>query len=92
MTFFAQILDIVSMDFLVQYLRNSLERFRVPCTNLKNNVAYGHKIDEYLESLRYIETSIGHYDKRASNLMEQELYVLQKIELLEKQIASELCL
>lgn len=87
-----QISDIVAMHLLVQYIRDTLENVRFACINLKNHMAYGHQIDEYLTSLLTVERNITHYDKRAQELMEQELYILQKMDLLEAQIASELCL
>lgn len=87
-----QIADIIAMDLLVQYLRDSLESVRSACTGLKHNTLYSTQVDEYLESLKIVERSICHYDERSAQLMEQELYVLQKMELLEEQIASELCL
>lgn len=87
-----QISDIVAIDLLVQYLRGSLESIRIACAQLKNRMAYTNKVDEYLESLKIVERSISYYDTRTSHLMEQELYILQKMELLEAQIASEICL
>lgn len=85
-----QVSDIVSMDVLVQYLRDVLDNVRTACMHFRHTVGYADKIDEYLASLQLVEGSIRQYEHRSAFLMDQEVYILEKMRLLEEQIASEL--
>lgn len=87
-----QVADIVSMDILVQYLRDSLESARASCYQLKYRVNNDTKVQDYLDSLSAVERTIAQYEHRSSLLMDQEVYILEKMQLLEEQIASEFCL
>lgn len=87
-----QVADIVSMDILVQYLRDSLESVRASCYQLKYRVHNDTKVQDYLDTLSAVERTIAQYEHRSSLLMDQEVYILEKMQLLEAQIASELCL
>lgn len=87
-----QIADIVAMDLLVQYLHQALVSVKASCRHLRSNLPFSTQVDEYLKSLESIESSIGYYDKRASRLMDQEVLIMEKMLLLEQQIASELCI
>lgn len=87
-----QVADIVARDVLIEYLRDSLEIMRASCEQLKYRVAYADKIDNYLESLTHVERIISQHAFRSTQLMDQERHFLEKISLLEKHIAAELCL
>lgn len=87
-----QIADIVSMDILVQYLRDSLESVRASCYQLKYRLNNDTKVQDYLNSLSAVERTIAQYEHRSSLLMDQEVYILEKMQLLEEHIASEFCL
>lgn len=87
-----QVADIVSMDILVQYLRDSLESVRASCYQLKYRVHNDTKVHDYLETLSAVERTIAQYEHRSSLLMDQEVYILEKMQLLEAHIASEFCL
>lgn len=85
-----QMAEVVAMDILSRFLRDSLESVRMSCLILRENVAFAEKIDNYVASLDYVERSLSHYELRSSRLMEQEHSVFVKMDMLEKYIAKEL--
>lgn len=85
-----QISGIVSMDLLTQFLKESIQMIREACYQLKEAQMYSEKIDDYLVGLDRIENTVRYYENRSARLMEQEFQLMQKIQLLEKQIASEI--
>ncbi len=87
-----QIADIVAVDLLVQYLHDALMLVKASCMSLRNNVPFSNQVDDYLISLDSVERNAAYYDTRASRLMEQEVLIMEKMLLLEQQIASELCI
>jgi conjugative transfer pilus assembly protein TraH len=87
-----QISDIVAMDLLVQYLHEALTSIKSSCMHIRNNVPYATQVDEYVKSLETVERCVTYYDSRASRLMDQEVLIMEKMLLLEQQIASELCI
>jgi conjugative transfer pilus assembly protein TraH len=87
-----QVADLVARDVLVEYLRDALETIKASCGHLRYRVPYADKIDEYILSLKDVERCISQYAVRSNRIQEQERYILEKIALLEKHIAAELCL
>jgi conjugative transfer pilus assembly protein TraH len=85
-----QMADVVAIDVLSRFLRESLDSVRRACSRLRENVAYANKIDSYLDSLEYVERSLSNYESRSARLMEQEHSVFVKMDMLEKYIAREL--
>ena len=85
-----QMAEVVAMDILSRFLRDSLESVRMACLRLRETVVYADKIDSYLASLDYVERSLSHYELRSSRLMEQEHSIFVKMDMLEKYIAKEL--
>ncbi len=85
-----QMADVVAIDVLSRYLRESLDSVRRACFRLRENIAYANKIDTYLDSLEYVERSLNNYELRSARLMEQEHSVFVKMDMLEKYIAQEL--
>ena len=85
-----QMADVVAIDVLSRFLRESLDSVRRACARLRESVAYANKIDSYLDSLEYVERSLNNYESRSARLMEQEHSVFVKMDMLEKYIAQEL--
>ena len=85
-----QVADIVAMDLLIQYLREAVQIVREGAHQLKRAQMYAVEIDTYLEELGRIEETIRYYETRTSQLMEREFHTMQKVQMLEEQIASEI--
>lgn len=85
-----QIADIVAMDLLIQYLREAVQIVREGTHQLKRAQMYAAEVDSYLEELGRIEETIRYYETRTSQQMEREFHTMQKVQLLEDQIASEI--
>jgi len=85
-----QISGIVAMDLLTQFLKESIQMVREACNQLKQAQMYSEKLDDYLVGLDRIESAVHYYETRSARLMEQEFQLMQKIQLLEQQIASEI--
>lgn len=87
-----QIADIVAMDLLIQFLKESISIVREGCTHLRREQMFASSVDDYLNELERVEQSIRYYETRAMNQMEREFQMMQKIDMIENQIASELIL
>jgi conjugative transfer pilus assembly protein TraH len=85
-----QIADIVAMDLLVQYLSEAVTLVREGTKQLRESQFYAHAIDDYLLELDRTERKIRYYETRTMNLFEREFRMMEKIQLLEEQIASEI--
>jgi conjugative transfer pilus assembly protein TraH len=51
---------------------------------------YSDQIDEYITNLDRVRKEIQYYETRAKQKMDAELAIMQKIQMLEEQIALEL--
>ena len=89
---FYHVSDVVAMDLLNQYLREAIELVRDGAYQLRRGQMFADIVDEYLEDLKNIENTLRYYENKCSNLAEQEFQLIQKMQLLEKQFASELVL
>ena len=87
-----QISDIVALDLLTQFLKESILLIREGCFQLKQAQMFAEQLNSYIVQLDRVEGTALAYEKRASRFMEQELQLIQKIVLLEEQIAAELIL
>jgi conjugative transfer pilus assembly protein TraH len=85
-----QVSDIVGMDMLVQYLREAVEVVRNGAFQARSVQMYGDKIDEYLRQLDSVEATIREYEVKTSRLMEREFQMMQRIQMYEDKIASEI--
>lgn len=87
-----QVADVVAMDLLVQFLREATELVRSGAKQLKNQQMYANAVDEYLDELSRIEDTVKYYENRNMRLMDREFQTMQKIQIIEEQIASEIVL
>lgn len=87
-----QIADIVAMDMLSQFLKEALDSVREGAQILRMSQEFSSDIDEYIHDLDRIRRSIQYYETRSMQMMEREMQILQKMQLIEDQIASELFL
>ena len=85
-----QMAEVVSLDLLSKYLKESLDAVRRSCLWFKQQVSFSDKIDAYLESLEYVERKFNEYEARPLRLMEQENSIFHRMDMLEKYIKSEL--
>jgi conjugative transfer pilus assembly protein TraH len=87
-----QVADIVAMDLLIQYLSEVVNLVREGVNHLRKSQFYAEPIDDYLRELDRVERTIRYYETRSMNLFEREFQMMQKIQILEDQIASEIIL
>jgi conjugative transfer pilus assembly protein TraH len=84
------IADTVAMDMLMQCIKEGIEVIRAGCNQLKAQQMYSDQIDEYITNLDRVRKEIQYYETRAKQKMDAELAIMQKIQMLEEQIALEL--
>ncbi|MCH9625623.1 MAG: hypothetical protein S4CHLAM123_07990 [Chlamydiales bacterium] len=87
-----QISEIVAMDLLSKFLKEAIQLVREGCYQLKQSQMYSDQIDDFLVDLERVEKTVHYYETRSARLMEQEFQLMQKVQLLEQQIASEIIL
>ncbi len=87
-----QIADIVAMDMLAQCFKEGLDLIRDGCRQLRNGQMYAAEIDDYIGNLDRLAEEVRHIEIRSSQMIERELQILQKMQMLEEQIASEIIL
>ncbi len=85
-----QVADIVAMDLMAQYLRDVINFVRDGASQLKRAQLFAHEIDDYLAELGRVERTVKYYETRAMQRMQREFQLMQKLEILEKQIAEEI--
>ncbi|HEY4832887.1 MAG TPA: conjugal transfer protein TraH, partial [Waddliaceae bacterium] len=85
--------EIVAMDLLMQFLREAIEIVREGAVQFKNEKIYGgSEIDDYIEELKHVERKVSYYETRSMQLFEREFLIIQKIQLIEEQLRTELFL
>lgn len=88
-----QVSEIVAMDLLMQFLTEAIEAVREGTQQFKNEKMYGiEEIDDFLEELKLVEQKVRYYETRAMQLFEREFLLIQKVQLIEDQLRSELIL
>lgn len=87
-----QVADIIAMDMLLQYLREISEKVRESCHQLRSSQFYATEIDDYLKELNHVEKTLRYYEQRNAAMMTRENQLIEKITLIENQLASELIL
>lgn len=85
-----QVADIVAMDILAQCLREGIESVRDGCFHLRRQQMYGDEIDQYVASLDRISEEVRRYETQSMHMVTRELQIMQKMQILEEQIASEI--
>jgi len=85
-----EIADIVAIDLLFQYFREVIELVRDGASQLKRGQMYSDAVDEYLENLNRVEGVVRHYEERIARDVNKEFQLIQKIQMLEEQIALEI--
>ena len=84
--------DMVAMDLLIQYLSEAVQLVREGAQQLKQGQYYSEYIDNYLVELARIERTVRRYETQSKETLDKEFQLMQKIHLLEEQIASEITL
>jgi conjugative transfer pilus assembly protein TraH len=84
------IADIVTWDVLSQIIYEALDSVTRGCQQLRANSMYSAEIDQYLEDLERVKKIVSRYDRKIQKAMDLEMRLLQKLQLLEKQINSEI--
>jgi conjugative transfer pilus assembly protein TraH len=87
-----QVSDIVAMDLLIQYLREAISVVRAGAHQLRRGQMYADDIDKYLQELNRIESTVRYYENRSLKQLDREFQMMQKIQMIEDQIASEIIL
>lgn len=84
------IADIVAWDVLSQVINEALEAVNRGCVQLKLNSMYENKVKEYHQSLDRIQKVVQRYEERMQKALDLEMRLIEKIQLLEKQVCSEI--
>jgi len=85
-----QVAELVAMDLLIQYIREAIQLVREGASQLRRGQMYADPLDEYLEDLRRVEKSVKYYEMRSKHLMELDFQLVQKLQLIEDQLAMEI--
>ena len=85
--------EIVAMDLLLQFLNEAIEVVREGALQYKIERMYGvDEINDFLEELKLVESTIRYYETRSMHLFEREFLIIQRIQLIEEQLKMELTL
>lgn len=84
------IADIVTWDILAQVINEAIETVRRGCMYLRANSMYVADVDRYLEDLERVRKVVKRYEEHAHKAIDLEMRLIQKMQLLEKQINSEI--
>ena len=82
--------DIISWDVLAQILNEAIETVRRGCIQLRETSMYANKIDNYMTDLEHVRKVVHRYEEHAKKGIDLEMRLIQKMQLLEKQINSEI--
>jgi conjugative transfer pilus assembly protein TraH len=84
------ITDIITWDLLAQVINQAIETIRQGCMHLRANSMYAGQCDQYLEDIERVRKIVHRYEEHAHKAIDLEMRLIQKIQLLEKQINSEI--
>lgn len=84
------IADIVTWDVLSQIIHEAIDAVTRGCQHLRANSMYSAEIDQYIKDLDRVKMIVARYEKNVQKAMDLEMRLLQKLQLLEKQINSEI--
>ncbi len=82
--------DLIAWDVLAQVINSALETIRHGCQQLKTKSMYSTQIDEYLHDLERVRTIVRGFEEKTQKTLDLEMQLIQKLQLLEKQIQSEI--
>jgi len=82
--------DIISWDVLAQILNEAIETARRGCLHLRATNMYSVEVDGYMNDLEHVRTVVRRYEEHARRGIDLEMRLIQKMQLLEKQINSEI--
>jgi hypothetical protein len=82
--------DIISWDVLAQILNEAIETVRKGYLQLRETSMYASKINEYMDNLEHVRKIVRRYEEHAKKGIDLEMRLIQKMQLLEKQINSEI--
>lgn len=82
--------DIISWDLLAQILNEAIETVRRGCIQLRETSAFSTKIDRYMDDLEHLRKIVRKYEEHAKKGIDLEMRLIQKMQLLEKQVNSEI--
>jgi conjugative transfer pilus assembly protein TraH len=84
------IADIVTWDVLSQIINEAIDAVTRGCQHLRANSMYASEIDQYMKDLERVKIIVRRYEKNVHKAMDLQMRLLQKLQLLEKQINSEI--
>jgi conjugative transfer pilus assembly protein TraH len=87
-----QLAHLIAMDLLMQYLEEAVSIVRDGALQLRRSQIYSDEIDGYLQSLDRIGRVIQQYNVRTSRAIDEEWQLIQKLDLIERQLAAEIVL
>ena len=82
--------DIISWDLLSQILNEAIETVRKGCIQLRETSMFSIEIDRYLSDLEHVRKVVRRYEEQAKKGIDLEMRLIQKMQLLENQINSEI--
>jgi conjugative transfer pilus assembly protein TraH len=86
-----QVAEIVAMDLLMQFLSEAIEIVREGALQYRSVKMFGvDEVNEFLEELKHVEEKVRYYEIRSMQLFEREFLLIQKIQLIEDQLRTEL--
>lgn len=83
------IADLVATDLLIQYLKENVTAIREGCQQLHKGAIYDFEIQSFLNELKRAEDIVRHYELK-ERILEREYQLVQKIEILEEKISSQI--
>lgn len=87
-----EVADIVGTEMLIQYLREIIGSIRLAATQLERAQIYDFDIKGFIDELDRVEIFVSKYEERNYQRLEAENQLIQKIEAIEKKIASQVIL
>ena len=88
----ANVSDLVAMEFLLQYLNEVVSLAEAGATQILRGQYESSNVREYLKNLEETKTLIRSYEHRSLQRSEKEFYLIQKMKLIEDELAKGLCL
>jgi conjugative transfer pilus assembly protein TraH len=82
--------DIVTWDIFVQLANEAIETVRRGCIQIKASSMYSSELDRYLSDLDHVKQELRRYEEYVQKSFDIEMRLIQKMQLLEQQINSEI--
>ncbi len=87
---FQSIADIVAWDVLAQVIAEAIETAMQGCMQLRLSSAYSTETDAYMKSLERVRSLVQGYESRTQKALDLEMRLIEKMQILEKQINSQI--